>query len=429
MVDQLKKKLAFLKADLFKVFSFTAISTLVKMFTGLISVKVVAILIGPSGIALLGQLNNFASIAMIVASAGINNGIAEYRESKEDIQKLLSTALKITVLASLLCGFTMVAFNQYLSRKVMLSEDYGYVFLIFGISIVLYALNALIASILNGFKEFKLFVYVSIAGSILGLIFTLAFVFFWGLKGALISAVSFQSVMFFVSLYMVRKLDWAKSSFFNLKIDKDKANKYLKYSLMTLVTAITAPVAQMALRGYVISSISAVEAGWWEGMNRISNMYLLVITTSFSVYYLPRLSEITDDKELRLEILKAFKIVVPILLMGFTVVYFSRFLVIRLLFSNEFLGMEKLFIWQLLGDFFKICSWLLAYLMIAKTMTKQFIISEIFFTALFLAIAFYLIGMTGTVGITQAYTINYFAYFIAMVFLFRSILFNKVVDA
>ena len=79
-----------LKADIVKVFSFTAMSTVVKMLTGLISVKVVASIIGPSGVALVGQLNNFATIAMSLASGGINNGItkyvAEYKEDKERIK-------------------------------------------------------------------------------------------------------------------------------------------------------------------------------------------------------------------------------------------------------------------------------------------------------------------------------------------------------
>ena len=53
-----------LKADIVKVFSFTAMSTVVKMLTGLISVKVVASIIGLSGGAFVGQLNNLATIAV-----------------------------------------------------------------------------------------------------------------------------------------------------------------------------------------------------------------------------------------------------------------------------------------------------------------------------------------------------------------------------
>jgi len=426
MVNKIKN---ILSLDIFKVFSLTAVSTLVRMLTGLISVKVVAVLIGPSGIALLGQLNNFASIVMILASGGINTGItkyiAEFRNDDSEVKKLLSSALKITIYCSLVCGLLMVLLSGYLSDKIMLSAGYRYVFVIFGLTIILYALNNLIASILNGYKEFKLFVLVSIVGSIGGLIFTLLFVYFLGLKGALISAVTFQSVMFFISLFMIRNLPWVQKDYFKYKLDTISRNKYFKYSLMTLVTAATAPVAQLVLRGHVIANISTIEAGWWEAMNRISNMYLLVITTSFSVYYLPRLSELKKNNEIKAEIFKAYKIIVPTLIVSFTILYFARFITIRILFSAEFLKMEKLFVWQLLGDFFKICSWLLAYLMIAKTMTKTFIFTEIFATVFYLLVAYLLMNYTGVIGITQAYAINYFIYFILMVVLFRKILLVK----
>ena len=426
MVNKIKN---ILSLDIFKVFSLTAVSTLVRMLTGLISVKVVAVLIGPSGIALLGQLNNFASIVMILASGGINTGItkyiAEFKNDDFEVKKLLSSALKITIYCSLACGLLLVLLSGYLSEKIMLSAGYSYVFVIFGLTIILYALNNLIASILNGYKEFKLFVLVSIVGSIGGLIFTLLFVYFLGLKGALISAVTFQSVMFFISLFMIRNLAWVQKDYFKYKLDTISRNKYFKYSLMTLVTAATAPVAQLLLRGHVIANISTIEAGWWEAMNRISNMYLLVITTSFSVYYLPRLSELKENYEIKAEIFKAYKIIVPTLIVSFTILYFARFITIRILFSAEFLKMEKLFVWQLLGDFFKICSWLLAYLMIAKTMTKTFIFTEIFATVFYLLVAYILMNYTGVIGITQAYAINYFIYFILMVVLFRKILLVK----
>lgn len=191
---------------------------------------------------------------------------------------------------------------------------------------------------------------------------------------------------------------------------------------MTFVSASLLPISQMLLRGYVISEISATEAGWWEAMNRISNMYLMVITTSFSVYYLPQLSELTDKKELRNEIFRSYKVIIPCLLAGLAIVYLLRHFVIRLLFTPEFLPMENLFIWQLGGDFFKITSWLLAYLMVAKAMTKWYITTEIGFTLLFVALGFIFMRVNGVMGITQAYFINYIAYLLMMIFIFRKLL-------
>ncbi len=44
--------------------------------------------------------------------------------------------------------------------------------------------------------------------------------------------------------------------------------------------------------------------------------------------------------------------------------------IINILFSPQFLPMLYLFKYQLIGDVLKIGSWLLAYLMLAKAMTK-----------------------------------------------------------
>jgi PST family polysaccharide transporter len=51
MINKIKNVIA---SDLIKVFSFTGLSTLVKLITSYVTVKVVASSIGPSGIALVG---------------------------------------------------------------------------------------------------------------------------------------------------------------------------------------------------------------------------------------------------------------------------------------------------------------------------------------------------------------------------------------
>jgi len=307
----------------------------------------------------------------------------------------------------------------------MLSPQYGYVFVVFGVTILLYAFNNLLLSVLNGYKEYKLFVKINIVNSILGLLFTVALVYFFQLKGALISAVTFQSVMFFATLWMARKLPWMKKNFFLGKLKNQVVKKYLHYALMSFVSAATIPISNLILRGYVISNISDVHAGWWEAMNRISGMYLLVITSSFGVYYLPRLSELETRAELRHEIFKAYKVIIPVLIAGFSVIYFLRELVIYILFTKEFQPMERLFIWQLVGDFFKIASWLLAYLMVAKSMTKTFITTEILSSALFVGLSFLFMKTNGVVGITQGYFVSYLLYMMMMIIIFRKIIFFK----
>ncbi len=417
-----------LKADIVKVFSLTSISTLVKMCTGLVSVKIVASIIGPAGVALVGQLNNFSTIALSLATGGINSGItkyiAEYKSDASKVKQYLATAFRITVVCSLLVGLVLLLLCKQLSSLIMMTPQYWYVFAIFGITITFYGLNNMLVSVVNGYKQFNKYVKVNVVSSIFGVAFTVALVLALGLPGALISAVTFQSLMIFVSVLMLRKLEWLRKDWLVGKFKRTIASQYFRYALMTLLSAFLVPISQMLLRGYVISEISITEAGWWEGMNRISNMYLMVITSSFSVYYLPRLSEISDRTELRHEIFKCYKVIVPLLLAGFTVIYFLRFFIVKLLFTHEFMPMTQLFIWQMAGDFFKICSWLLAFLMVAKSMTKAYISTEIIFTLSYILLGYTFIRLDGIVGLCQAYLTNYVLYLVVLTFMFRKLLFR-----
>ena len=63
---------------------------------------------------------------------------------------------------------------------------------------------------------------------------------------------------------------------------------------MAITSALTVPVSHMIVRNYIGENLSWDDAGYWQGIWYISTMYLMVITTSLSVYYLPKLSEIQD---------------------------------------------------------------------------------------------------------------------------------------
>ena len=197
-IQILAKKYA--KADIIKVFSLTAVATIVKGLTGFISVKVIAVVIGSSGIAMLGQLTNFSSIVMTLATGGIGNGVvkyvAQYKEKSVIIKIYLSTAFRVIIFSSAICSLVLIFFATFFSKVIFFNENYSYVFTLFGATIILYAFNSFFICIVNGYKQFKSYVAINIFDSLSGLIFSLILVMLFGLKGALIGAVTYQSVMF-----------------------------------------------------------------------------------------------------------------------------------------------------------------------------------------------------------------------------------------
>lgn len=418
---------------LIKTTFYSAIITLIRISSGFVANKIIAVFTGPSGVAIIGQFTNFVAIVFTVSNGAINNGIVKYtaeyddtdesNETNNKLKKLFSTGLAISIFCSFFFGIVLFLLSKSLSILILKTKLYENAIKILGITIIFYSLNSFLISILNGKKLIKQYTLVNTIGSIVGLIFTTILVYKYKIDGALYSIVLSQSVVFFTTLFITSKNNWFSYSYFTYRFDKIIAKKLLLFSLMALVSVFTAPVVQILLRDMIINKINLNAAGYWQGMMRISDGYLLIITTALSTYYLPKLSSLKENKEIRKEIILGYKTMLPAVLIGCIIIYFSRTYIINLLYTSKFIEMENLFFYQLIGDFFKIASWILAYLMLAKAMTKLFILTEILFSILYLILGYVCTELFGIIGITIAFTLNYFIYFIFMLIYFRKLLF------
>ncbi len=401
----------------------SVISTFFRLLSALVINKAIATFIGPTGLALIGQFQNFTQIALVLAQGGINNGVVKYNaeliSENKDITILNSTAIRISLLSSLFIGFLMAIFSNYLSDYIFNSPNYSYVFIVFGITIFFFVINQLLLSILNGLKEIRLFIGINISQSIYSLIFTSLAILTYGLVGALIAMVTNQSIIFITVVWRLRKHPIISLRLFNANYDKKIANKLFKYSVMALTSILTVPLTNFILRNYIGNVIGWSQAGYWQAIWYISSMYLMVITTALNIYYLPRLSEIKDKKEIKKELLNGYVLIIPSIVLLTLGIFFLKEYIVLILFNKDFYPMLELFKWQLVGDVIKISAWLLSYIMLAKAMTKEFIITEILFSMLFVIVSLIYINVFGLIGVTYGYATNYIIYFIVMFLIFR----------
>ncbi|NCB12410.1 MAG: O-antigen translocase [Erysipelotrichia bacterium] len=407
---------------LIKTSVLTGISTIIKVISAFVINKVIAIYVGPSGLAIVGQLQNFMELIVTFSNGAITNGIVKYTAEYQTIeqkQKIFSSSIVISLVCSLIISIFLFGFSDYLSKLILKDVQYSSVFIVFGLTIFLFALNTVLMSILNGQKEIKKYILVNIASSIFSLFFTSFLIMQLNLMGALYALVVNQSVIFFVTLVFVVKSNWFKLEYFKQGLDKESLSKLSRYSLMAITSALTVPVSHLIIRNYIGENLGWDSAGYWQGIWYISTMYLMIITTSLGVYYLPRLSEIQDNNELKKEIFHGYKIIIPIVLMMSLMIFLLKEYIVLIAFSDKFMPMMELFAWQLIGDVIKIASWLLAYLMLAKAMTKVFIYTEIVFSTLFVLLSILFVNNFGLIGITYAFSLNYFLYLVVMIFIFR----------
>lgn len=414
---------------LIKTSLLNAIAVVIKMLTMLGINKILAVYVGPTGYAALGQFQNAVQMITTFGSGAINTGVtkytAEYFEDEAAQRKVWQTGGTIALIGSIITGALVALFNQPLAAWFLKDAQYGSVFIWFGLTLVFFVFNTLLLAILNGKKEISRYVIVNITGSVFSLAVSAVMIVQWGLYGALLTLAINQSLVFFVTLVLCYRTSWFKLKYLVGGIDKQAAINLGKYTAMALTSAATVPVSHILVRNHLGETLGWEAAGYWEAMWRLSAAYLMFVTTTLGVYYLPRLSELKDPKAIKKEIIQGYKIILPIAAACGLIIYLLRDFIIRILFTQEFAPMRELFAWQMLGDTLKIGSWILAYLMLGQALVKTFIITEVLFGFGFFGWTWVFRDYFGLQAAVVAHAVNYAIYWLVLIFTTKNSMLNR----
>lgn len=408
----------------------TAFITLIRAVSAFVASKIVAIYTGPAGISIIGTFMNFISIAQAVGNGSINSGVVKYTSQfGNNINKqnrLISTSFLVTLLLSSLVGLFIIFFNVNLSKALNSKFDFSKIIFVFGFSIIFFSLNNLFLSILNGKKNIKLFAIINILGSLFGLLFTIILVFYFKINGAIYSYILSQSIVFFITLYILRNEDWLKFKILFSEFNINIVKKLSHYSLMGLIGIFTLPITQIVIRNMITSRFGINYAGCWQGMTRISDSYLLIVSTALTTYFLPTLSSINNVLGIQKEILKGLKLTMPFVFISCFFIYLFRYNLTSLFFTSDFSPMNDLYLFQLIGDILKVAVWIISYVTLAKSLTKVFVITEILFSITGVLCIHLFTSLYGFRGVSIAFAMNSFFSLIVMTTILKKYLFNDI---
>lgn len=392
-------------------------SQVITILIGLIRTKIIAVLLGTMGIGLIGILQSVIDIMRSTYSLGMDtSGVKEIAttSAKGDKATLERTVSRFNLwfrTTALLALLTCIVLGYPISNWAFGNGEYALHIALLSVCVFFVVITTGRSSILQGLRKIPEMAKTTILGSFISLIFTIPIYFIWGIDGivpafVISSFISFLCVEYYYRKQHLKKVKIPLKEVFSGGMDT------LKLGIYIVVSGLVGTVSMFLIRAFITKNIGVEATGLFQASWAITSVYLGLILRSMGSDFFPRLSAIIENKtEVKKLVNEQSYIVLLIatpIIVGMLV--FSG-LVLKLLYSSEFLNAATILQWQVLGTFLKVMSWPVAFIMLAKNKGLMFLITEVAFYVVYLLSAYFLYPQYGVDASGIGYFIAYVVYF------------------
>ena len=406
-----------------KITSLNAVVITIRLILSAFIQRLLAVTVGEAGIASIGQLRNVMAMLTSTSTLGTFNGVvkyvAEFKKDQPELSKVFSTATIFIVIGSL-CSAAVLFFGaSYLSNYLFNSSSYIYLFQLLAVIVPFIAIGRLVNAVVSGLSDYKRYAKIELISYLLATLALVAGLYTADLKGVLIAIALAPLIQLIILAFVFGKILKTYVPFNSLSFSLIYKNKLLAFTLMSFVSTFLLNYIELNIRTLITEEINIDEAGYWTAVSFISMNYMVFATGLFTLYVLPKFASIHSKHEFKSEVFNIYKTILPLFALGMLLVYLLRNYIIDFIYP-DFKGMEPLFKWQLLGDFVRLCSLVLAHQFLAKRLVKSFIITELISLALFFGLTQLFIPIYGTEGVVIAHFVRYILYFIIVVLVIKA---------
>lgn len=385
--------------------------------------KIMAIMLGPSGVGLFSLLRHTQQTATAMATFGGQTALVQGIASRDGAAKrrYVYTVFWYFVVGAAGISVLLVAFAPLLAPTLLGRKDVTSVRMVrwLAVPVILGGVVAFLSGVLNGFRAIGRLALVNVAMSATMAVFAypVAQVVASGQPMALVCLLSVGlGAGAILAGIVVLRGGWLNVSLNRVwvPLDGEASRHFVRIGGVTLVTSLAQMGTILAIRAFIVHQSGFAGAGIFDVAWTLSMVYVMLALTSFGTYYLPTLSGITDPEEREALILATLRFTTLVMVPLVTSVIVLRPLVVRLFYSTQCLPSVKIMRWMLIGDYFRTASWALAMPMLAYADMKTFFWSEMLWNLCFAALSLGALSVLGGdlqwVGV--AFLISYLCYFI-----------------
>ncbi len=395
------------KRSLFKTAGLGGVLSVVRLAVSYFTIKTTAVYLGPSGLALVAQLQNFVGLANGMVGNSIGTAIsrlyAELRPDPSRGHRLLATAWRLGLFASVILMVVIALDARGLAGWLLTSEEHAPAMIAASIAVFCTILNAVVIGAMIASGEVGRVVLSSAIATVAGFAIYVPTAIIWGVSGGLIGSAISSAVCLPITLIVLRSLSTLKLKDFRGVFHREDARRILTIAPLVALHSVTTPLALILIRDMIVSRLGLETAGIWQASWRLSEVYRDVVMTSVSLYFMARLGEVVGTPLFRREVIKTSTLTVALTAVFSLGVWLLRDVIVQFVFTAEFLEARDLLPFQLLGDVMKMGAWTLEVALVALIRSRWYIGLQVVIPAVYLAGATLLVPAVGVQGVSWAY--------------------------
>jgi len=402
----------------------------VQIFSIIISIirsKFVALFLGPNGMGILGLFMSSISLVSNLTNFGLQTSAVRDIADTMGSKNLKKVAVRILILKRLvwltgLLGSTLtILFSSYLSEITFGNKDYKSAFIWLSVTLLINQLNVGQIVVFQSLRKLKLYAKSSVFGSFFSLLIIIPIYYYFGERGIVPVIITTSVTTLIFNWFFSRKIYLEKVNVNINKTYKEGRNMMTVGFMISLSSFITVAVSYL-VRIYISKSGNIDDVGLYNAGFMIIGTYVGLLFTAMGTDFYPKLSQCANNNR-KSKILINHQAEITLLILTPILIIFIFFLkwIIILLYSSEFVDINTMLQWAVLGMFFKGAIWPVGFILLAKKGSfKLFLINELLSNIYILILNILGYKYFGLDGLGISFFISYIFIFIQIYFIAKS---------
>jgi antigen flippase len=386
----------------------------------MVRIKLLAVLLGPSGVGLAGLYMSATGLVGTFAGLGIaSSGVREVAEAngKSDpakVARMIKTLRRSCWATGLLGWLVTIALSYPLSLWIFQSGDRAWPIACLGVTLLLGSVSDGQKAFLQGVRRIGDLARLNVLSTVVGTVVAVGLYAWLGEQGVV-------PVLVAVAVFNLAASWWYASKIEVLPVIQSyaetwhNAKRLISLGLAFMWSGLLSAGVALAIRSIIVRQLGLDANGVFQAAWGISGMFAGFILGAMGTDFYPRLTAISEDNiAINKLVNEQTEIGILLALPGIIGTLAFAPYMMQMFYTPKFLLGAELLPWFVLGIFGKVISWPMGFIQLAKGASCWFIATESVFLALHLGLSIAFLHYFGLWGVALAFTCLYATYVVGM---------------